>query len=236
MSDRAECEPDWKKASWNPKTTCKNEQIKGGKELFSRTGSCDLRYVKFISEKQRWCSYCFPHSTIKPTFWCRQTKRRARRPIAAFTFLNETGFIHPGLGLKYYSAMRIKRVYAPQVLLQCEIHLSWFFSDIMIISRFLCVRIFRLDGVFMNCLVSQQRSGWWVGGVWRSCIIHEEGGQSFSSLTERNSVTGVYQMLQGCWPDIWRIQILLADLQTLGIILQRNYRDFGEEKCRNERN
>lgn len=99
-----------------------HEQIKGGGEplvflsLVMWPATCEIpkweTKVAFI---------LFSHSTIQPTFWCRQTKRRARRPIVAFTFLNETGFIHPRLGRQYYSAMRIKGVTLPQVLLQCEI-------------------------------------------------------------------------------------------------------------------
>lgn len=225
-----------------PKTTCKNDPITGGGELFSIKSSSPPLSEEgvmwpLLCEIHKWetkvAFILLPRSTIKPTFWCRHTERRAwrarraRRPGVAFTFLNETGFIHPGLGLKYYSALRIKRM-EPQVLLQWEIwrNLRNFFYFFKYFDYILY--IFRLGSVFMNCSVWRQWSGWWVGGRWRSCIIHEEGGQSFSSLTEKLcswSGSTASRLLTWYFRD--------SDINcrsALGIILQRNFWDFEGRK------
>lgn len=220
-----------------PKQPVKNDPIKGGGELFSIKSSSpplseDGVMWPLLCEIHKWetkvAFILLSHSTIKPTFWRRHTERRARRarrPGVAFTFLNETGFIHQGLRLKYYSALRIKRV-EPQVLLQCEIWRNLFqiFFNVFFYILLTYTYIFRLGGVFMNCSVWRQWSGWWVGGQWHSCIIHEEGGRSFSSLTEKLcswSGSTASRLLTWYFRD--------SDINcrsALGIILQRNFWDF----------
>lgn len=72
------------------------------------------------------------------------------------------------------------------------------FSNIgLFIAKTNFVTVFDGDVQDYKSLVSTVKcAGWGVGGVWRSFIIHEMGGQIVSgSDRKKNSITEVYQLL-----------------------------------------
>ncbi len=74
----------------------------------------------------------------------------------------------------------------------CYIYKHFFGADKLHNCVFFFNRFFRIMRAG-----SEQQSGWWVGGVWRSFIIHEMGGQSVSGSDRQKLYYWVYQLLEG---------------------------------------
>lgn len=206
--------------------------------LCQRTGSCDLCFVKFRSERDKGCvhsAFSLNNQAHVLTSSHRTACTACTAPWCGVHFPQWNRLYSPGTAAEILLCPQNQK--SGTTSAAAVWHLTESFSDFLgfFLYTFNIYRyIFRLGGVFMNCSVWRQWSGWWVGGQWHSCIIHEEGGRGFSSLTEKLcswSGSTASRLLTWYFRD--------SDINcrsALGIILQRNFWDFegGKKKCRND--
>lgn len=95
----------------------------------------------------------------------------------------------------------------------------------IIISRFLCIHIFRLDGGFMNCSVTavkREMSRWCM-----TLMYYSWGGWAEFQQPDREKLC-YWSVSNASGLLTWYLRDLDINCRSaLGIILQRNYRDFG---------